>query len=116
MQIDVFLDLARKRRSIRKFKPDPIPEEYVNKILEAGRWAMSGANAQPWEFIVIKDPVTKNKLADIKRNDWEMTYITELSRMPEYRKAAARGDKSPDMPWRNAPVVIAVVGDMTRTG
>jgi len=47
MQIDEFLELVKKRRSIRRFKPDPIPEECVMKILEAGRWAMSGANAQP---------------------------------------------------------------------
>ncbi|MBI4334686.1 MAG: nitroreductase family protein [Chloroflexi bacterium] len=47
MEIDAFLDLVRRRRSIRRFKPDPVPEEYIEKILEAGRWAMSGANGQP---------------------------------------------------------------------
>jgi nitroreductase len=112
MQIDEFLDLARKRRSIRKFKPDPVPDEYIEKILEAGRWAMSGANAQPWEFIVIKDQETKNKLAEIKKRDWEMTYITELTRLPEYRKPRALGKSSPDMLFNTAPVIIATVGDM----
>ena len=64
MQIDDFLELARKRRSIRKFKPDPVPDDYVQKILEAARWAMSGANGQPWEFIVIKDPITKQRMGE----------------------------------------------------
>jgi nitroreductase len=31
-------------------KPDPIPDEYIHKIVEAGPWAMSGANSQPWEY------------------------------------------------------------------
>ena len=45
MEIDELLELVRKRRSIRQFKPDPIPDEHVEKIIETARWAMSGANA-----------------------------------------------------------------------
>ncbi len=112
MQIDDFLALARRRRSTRKFKPDPIPDEYIEKILEASRWTMSGANAQPWEFIVIKDQETKNKLAEIKRHDYEMTYITEMTRVPEYRKPRARAKEAPKTLWNDAPVVLAVLGDM----
>ena len=37
MQIDEFLELVRKRRSIRQFKPDPIPDDHIEKILEAAR-------------------------------------------------------------------------------
>ena len=43
------------RRSIRHFKPDPIPEDLVNKLLQAAMQAPSAANAQPWHFIVIDD-------------------------------------------------------------
>lgn len=64
MEFDEFLKLLRKRRSVRMFKPDPVPDEYVEKILEAGRWAMSGANAQPWEFIVVRKHGLKEKLAE----------------------------------------------------
>src|SRR6267142_774067 len=56
---DTLLELVRNRISVRKLKPDPIPDEYVDKILEIGRWAMSGANGQPWEFVVVKDPKIK---------------------------------------------------------
>lgn len=73
---------------------------------------MSGANAQPWEFIVIKDLKTKNKLAEIKRQDYEMTYITERTRLSEYRKPRAHAKSAPETLWNNAPVVIAVLGDM----
>ena len=48
MNIDELLDLLRTRRSTRKFKPDPIPDEYIEKIIEAARWALSGASAQPY--------------------------------------------------------------------
>lgn len=59
---DVLLDLVKTRASVRKLKPDPIPDADINKILEVGRWAMSGANGQPWDFIVVKDPTVKQEL------------------------------------------------------
>ena len=64
MQSDEFFKLVRKRRCIRRFKPDPVPDEYVEKVIEAARWAQSGANAQPWEFIVVKNKETKDKIVD----------------------------------------------------
>jgi nitroreductase len=60
MNYDSFLELAKARRSIRRFRPDPIPDEYVDKIIEAARWAPSGFNSQPWEFVVIKDKKLKD--------------------------------------------------------
>src|SRR2546429_45415 len=41
---EVLLDLVKSRASVRKLKPDPIPDDYVTQILEVGRWAMSGAD------------------------------------------------------------------------
>jgi len=58
------LELIKTRRSIRKYKLDPIPEEEINKILEAGRWAPSASNRQPWSFIVLRSEETKRKLAE----------------------------------------------------
>jgi nitroreductase len=50
------LEAIKDRRSIRRYKPDPVPDELIEKILDAGRWAPSGGNIQPWSFIVVKDP------------------------------------------------------------
>jgi nitroreductase len=58
----------RKRRSIRKFKPDLIPEEKIRLLLESARLAPSGTNTQPWRFIVIKDNDTKKKLQEAAHN------------------------------------------------
>ncbi len=65
MNIDELTRLVRTRRSIRSFKPDPIPDEYVDKILEVARWAMSGANGQPWEFIVVREMEKRRQVMEI---------------------------------------------------
>jgi len=52
-----------ERRSIRRYKPDPIPDEHRERILEAGRQAPSAANRQPWHFIVVGDPAQKERVA-----------------------------------------------------
>ena len=89
---ELLYDIIRRRSSIRKLKPDPIPEDSINKILEAGRWAMSGANSQPWEYIVVKDPQVKKDLfrcyAEVNTDFiyWmEQQRVFEL-RHPAYRK------------------------------
>lgn len=45
-----------KRKSIRGYKPVPVPEDKLDAVLEAARMAPSGANRQPWKFIVVRDP------------------------------------------------------------
>ena len=55
----------RERRSIRKYKSDPVEEEMLHTILQAGRWAPSASNKQPWHFIVIRDKDMRERLADI---------------------------------------------------
>lgn len=52
-----------RRRSIRKFKPEPIPPEHLTEILEAARQAPSGCNAQPWRFKIVTDKDVKEALA-----------------------------------------------------
>ncbi|MDW7728123.1 MAG: nitroreductase family protein [Candidatus Methanoperedens sp.] len=52
---DTVLDVIKTRRSVRKFDGTKIPEECMQQILEAGRWAPSGANAQPWRFIIVTE-------------------------------------------------------------
>ncbi|MBI2955334.1 MAG: nitroreductase family protein [Chloroflexi bacterium] len=113
MEIDEFLALVKRRRSIRKFKPDPIPDEYVERILEAGRWAMSGANGQPWEFVVVKDQATKDKLGDALDEEMKLAAAIESSRVKEMRQPQMRDipDVIPGSEWKNAPVVIALCAD-----
>ncbi|RLG85405.1 MAG: nitroreductase [Thermoprotei archaeon] len=55
-------EVILSRRSIRAYKPEPISDEDLKKILEAARWAPSARNLQPWHFVVVKDPTLKEKL------------------------------------------------------
>jgi nitroreductase len=55
---DLF-DIISTTRAMRRLKPDPIPDELVRKILEAGVCAASGGNRQHWRFLVVKDRAIK---------------------------------------------------------
>ena len=52
---DSVLRVASSRRSVRRFRPDPVPWELVEAVLEVARQAPSAANSQPWEFVVVED-------------------------------------------------------------
>jgi nitroreductase len=58
------LQAIESRRSIRKFKSEPIPENYINELLEAGRIAPSGSNLQPTRYVVIKSEEARAKLKE----------------------------------------------------
>jgi len=57
------LALLKGRRSIRRYRPDPVPDEMVEQLLEAGRWAPSASNRQPWAFIVVRDEAIRREVA-----------------------------------------------------
>lgn len=59
--MDIY-EVIKKRRSIRKYKPDAVPEEKLTKILEAARQSPSGKNGQPWRFIIVRDESLRKNL------------------------------------------------------
>ena len=121
---DQFLALVKKRRSSRRFKADPIPEGYAEKILEAARWTMSGANCQPWEFVVVRDrekikalyKAYQDHIHELnfwleQRFPWELRhpgFRLEGDREAQYRQLQAR------VGWAVAPTLIVVLGDGRR--
>ena len=58
-------EVVRTRRSVRRYRPDPIAPEVLNRVLEAARIAPSGSNRQPTRLIVVKDQETRAKLASL---------------------------------------------------
>jgi 5,6-dimethylbenzimidazole synthase len=120
----MLMDVLLRRMSVRKFKPDPLPEGAIEKILEAGRWAMSGANGQPWEYIVVTDPDMKQKLFKhyqeqlLDYNFWmEQIRVAEL-RHPAFHLTGGQEDQLQKLRarsgWEKAPVLIVVLGDGRR--
>jgi nitroreductase len=59
-------------RALRRYKPDPVPDEVITKILDAAIRAPSGSNVQNWIFVVVKDPELKKKVGAIYRKGGEI--------------------------------------------
>jgi nitroreductase len=91
MDIEALLEVMKNRRHNGRVKADPIPDGHVRKVVEAASWAPSGNNAQPWEFIVVKNPEIKAKIRE----------IIEGPARPDHSHA----------PPVDPPVVIVVCGD-----
>jgi len=87
------MQIIKGRRSIRRYREDPIPEEALTQVLESVRWAPSWNNTQCWELIVIRDKGNKAKLQEI------------MPTINPARKALLE-----------APVVIALCGKLESSG
>jgi nitroreductase len=61
--VDVF-EAIKGRRSIRAFESRDVPDELVEKLIDAARWAPSAGNMQPWEFVIVRKPEIKRMLAE----------------------------------------------------
>ena len=58
------LEIIKERRSVRRYKSDPIHEDVLRRVLDAARFSPSGKNLQPWKFILVKDEILKQRLAE----------------------------------------------------
>ena len=64
------LDVVRQRRSVRRYLDKEVPEEQVDQILEAARWAPSPHGRQPWRFAVVHRRATKERLVEAMGKEW----------------------------------------------
>ncbi|HEX2229135.1 MAG TPA: nitroreductase family protein [Candidatus Binatia bacterium] len=121
---EMLLDLVKSRHSVRKFKADPIPDNTIEKILEVARWAMSGANSQPWEFVVVTEPEIKKALRDAySEYNTDLIFWMEQQREYNLRHPSYQVKNDPHESlrfnkakanWHLAPAVIVVLGDGRR--
>lgn len=81
------LDLIKRRRSVPRFKSDPVPRDVIEKMLEAATWAPNHHLTEPWEFTVL-DGTAKAEFADIRRR-FRLSLFPDPSR-PEAKKAAEK--------------------------
>jgi len=105
--IDTFLEVLQGRRSIRTgfLKDKPVPDELIERILEAARWAPSAGNSQPWEFLVIRDSEIREKIVEIFKTQMRDKIEIEEATRGQRRRVNAGVD------FRHAPVHIVVLGD-----
>jgi nitroreductase len=75
-----FFDVIYSQRAIRSFKPDPVPQELIEKVIESATKAPSGGNTQPWAFVVVRDSEKRAELAALARAQFQVMYDGALSR------------------------------------
>jgi nitroreductase len=101
-----FYEVVAKRRSVRKFREEPVPEKLLSKVLEAGRWAPSAGNTQPWRFILVTDTDVKKDIANVS-TEFSRKAWAEFS--PERaRYLAARGGSWDKLSMAKIPLLIVV--------
>ena len=86
------LEGIRTTRAIRRLRPDPVPRELVRKVCEAGTFAPSGGNRQPWIFVAVTEPGRRAWVAERYREAFR-AYIApavEAARSPDFPEAARR--------------------------
>ena len=85
---DLF-EIIRTTRSMRRLKTDPVPNELIRRILEAGVCAPSGGNMQQWRFLVVRDPKVKETVGALYKRAWDEQVA------PRYRSGEAPSQTAP---------------------
>jgi nitroreductase len=104
---EAFLCCMRTRRSVRHFSDEPIPIDVVERCIEAAALAPSGANKQPWTFVLVTDPALKRRIRLAAEEEERAFYA---GRAPErwLRELEPLGT-GPDKPFlEHAPALVAV--------
>lgn len=81
-------ETMRTLRAVRRLRPDPIPGEVLNRVLEAATWAPTGGNQQPWRIVVVKDRTRKESLGKLYAARWAV--------FAKIYRDAIRPDATPD--------------------
>ena len=104
MNIGELQTLVEQRRSIRGYdEKRDVPDETIRTILNCARWAPSGGNGQPWEFVIVRERATRHKIADY--------YLKQIEQKREMDMAVRGTAKMTGDGFRHAPVHILILGD-----
>ncbi|XP_073952759.1 iodotyrosine deiodinase-like [Choristoneura fumiferana] len=75
-----YYELMAKRRTVRMFSPEPIPDEVLDNIIMTAGTAPSGAHTEPWTFVVVQDPKVKEAIRAIVEEEEDLNYRKRMSR------------------------------------
>lgn len=112
--MNTVLETILNRRSVRSYKPQPIPADILKTIIEAANQAPSGMNTQPWRFVVVEDRDFKRKLVEIAVPN-SKKYLEPLKDVNPARHASImkRYEELEDPVYYSAPAIIFVIGSGT---
>ncbi len=106
-------DAMSTLRAVRRLRTDPIPDDVLERVLEAACWAPTGGNMQPWKVVVVTDPAVKAGLQEIYRPEWQRysaLYLARFEGQPDevvdpQRRVAKAGDYLADH-MHEAPAIL----------
>ena len=103
-------DEAKRRRTVRDFSADPVPREVIEHCLRAAGRAPSGANRQPWHFVVVSQPEIKKKIREAAEKE-ERRFYSDLA-PPEWLEALAPLGTDDHKPFlETAPYLIVIFSE-----
>ena len=105
-----FFDVVHHQRACRAFKPDPVLDELVERVLEAATFAPSAENRQPWAFVVVREASQRAAIGELNRRAWESggRRYSEGRLTPTMLAEVDRGALGG---VASAPVLVVVCGD-----
>ena len=123
------IEAIRRRRSVRTFDPKPVPRDAVKAIIDAGNWATTGMNRQPWRFVVVEKSAFKKRLLMTAHPQWKKTVEGKRRSADNYTREYLTGLLSRSFGWHgefdelmhryvqmedgvfySAPVIVFVIG------
>jgi nitroreductase len=108
-----FFSVVRTQRAHRAFTTEAVPDELVERVLEAATYAPSAENTQPWVFIVVRDSTARARIGELNCQVWEGGG-REFSRPRLSPEVFAKVEAGATGGIANAPVLIVVCGDTSR--
>ena len=87
---ETMVEAMMTQRAVRRLRPDPVDDALVLRCIELALRAPTGANGQNWEFIVVKDPAVKRKLARRYRQAWNIYYRTVVRKVAQTDESMAK--------------------------
>ena len=108
-------------RAVRRLRPDPIPDDVLERVLQAACWAPTGGNQQPWRVIVVTDDGQKRRLQDVYAPEWAKyakRFLENIASTPEpelskWKRIAVAGDHLAEH-LHEAPVILVFCADPRR--
>lgn len=99
-------ELAKRRKSVRKFKPDKFDMEVIIECIDVAKEAPSGSNAQPWHFVIVKDEEVKRKLREVCEKGEKKFYSHVRGELAEWLKSKGLNWEKPFL--TEAPYIVGV--------
>jgi nitroreductase len=112
--MDVFEALYTSR-ALRRFKPDPVPEEVIFQLLDAAIRAPTGHNSQDWRFVVVTEPEPKKKMQEWSERAWRLAFPAyqedqAIDALPRTQRLSIKSVKDLAQTLATVPLIIVVCG------